>query len=75
MDIVVQLRSLPPFLGNADLQESLNKLVSYSELWTVQDDFGSHLDRRNFLDAHPEVALYIDRISKLRTQKTNFVSQ
>lgn len=64
--LIEKLKSLPPFTEDPDLAENLDQFLAYVNLWVIQDNIIDHPTRRKYRDDHPDIAVYIDSISKLK---------
>lgn len=42
-------------------------------MWSIDDQFSNHTQRREFYEQHPEVSLYCGKISKLRKNTISYV--
>ncbi len=69
-----ELRSREPFQWNENLCDDLDVLWNFvTQMWSIDDQFPDHTQRREFYEQHPEVSLYCGKISKLRKNTISYV--
>lgn len=62
-----QIKNLPFFATHPDIIEDVDTLGDFvTQMWSIDDGFLNHSERRDFYDKNDEVSVYCSKISKLR---------